>query len=125
MYGPPHTAAEQLRIFMYACGSALAMATGTDETPLLAPIPRQPSPAAHRAAVDHQLADLIPRLDRMLSGKVGRPPVGTPLATLGRLAVSEGEKLDIANNSYRAGPKFWALIAALKADAVNTTGGHQ
>lgn len=116
--------AEALRAFMYACGSAIAMSAGTDEAVLLPPIARGPSPAAHRAAVDHQVAKLIPQLDRMLSAKVGRP-VGTTLATLGRLAVSEGEKLDIANNSYQAGPRFWGLIAALKAEAANTNGAQR
>lgn len=113
---PPPVNAEGLRAFLHAVGAALAMAAVSTEAVALPLIPRGPSPTATRAARDQQIAELIPALDRMLSGKTMRPsgPGGTHPAVLGRMAVSNGEILDIANNSYGAGIGLLALVNALR-----------
>lgn len=104
--------------FFYAWASALAISQQLGATPAIVLPPREPGagPAARRAAVQIEVAELAREMNQVLAHKT-LPPASPPTATLGRQLVSRGERVDRESQVYHPGPGLDALLGALAADA--------
>lgn len=110
--------------FLYGFGSALATTAEAEGMPQLVLPPRPHSPAARRVQVREAITAMAAELDAVLSRK-GMRPSGFHHAHLGRLAVSNGEVVDTASNTYTPGPGLDALIIVLKAAHRDTLKGRR
>lgn len=116
MTEPVPMTAEQLREFLYATASMVAVLHEAPGLPAMPPVPSEASPAATRAAVDTAVTQLCADLDAHLASK-RIPPTGVSAATLGRRLVSNGERFDAAGH-YAPGPGLLALVNVLRAEAL-------
>ncbi|CPW93535.1 Uncharacterised protein [Mycobacteroides abscessus subsp. bolletii] len=79
--------------------------------------PQEHSPSAQRVRVLEQLDQTLAGLAVAIRFKKV-PPVGEPVATLGRKLIELDEKYDAVNRTYTPGPAFDVLLDALMADSV-------
>ncbi|CPR39991.1 Uncharacterised protein [Mycobacteroides abscessus] len=120
-YGSPMTkinnASRETQLYLHTLASSLACATQTPMPVFQISGPREDSPSAQRVRVLEQLDETLTGLDTVIRSKKV-PPVGEPVATLGRRLIERGEVYDAVNKTYAPGPGFAALLDSLTVDAV-------
>lgn len=112
-------ASRETQLYLHTLASSMACITQT-AMPVLAPPPgREHSPSAQRVRVLDQLDETLSGLDAVIRAKKA-PPVGPPVATLGRRLIERGETYDAVNRTYTPGPGFAAFLDSLAVDAMAT-----
>ncbi|SKT54671.1 Uncharacterised protein [Mycobacteroides abscessus subsp. massiliense] len=110
-------ASRETQLYLHTLASSLACLMQT-RMPVLDPVPdREHSPSAQRVRVLEQLDATLSGLDAAIRAKKA-PPVGEPVATLGRRLIERGETYDAVNKTYTPGPGFTALLDSLAVDAM-------
>lgn len=118
-----NNASRETQLYLHTLASSLACATQTPMPVFQISGPREDSPSAQRMWVLEQLDETLTGLDTVIRSKKV-PPVGEPVATLGRRLIERGEVYDAVNKTYTPGPGFAALLDSLTVDAVARLADH-
>ncbi|SIM26639.1 Uncharacterised protein [Mycobacteroides abscessus subsp. abscessus] len=112
-------ASRETQLYLHTLASSLACVAQTTMPVLDLTPDREHSPSAQRVRVLEHLDATLSGLDATIRAKKA-PPVGEPVATLGRRLIERGETYDAVNKTYTPGPGFAALLDSLAADAMAT-----